>query len=120
MLNMQWTKTSDNDEWSFADNFVIEDAGVSQFLRPYNSALDRLHRIPASQCQQGLDTSSTGSVIHTSPTGTSTGVQVFIMDSTSGDKWYLRVDVITRNVSLECQSALDNVSSYMHVAIVTA
>ena len=96
---------------STADNFIVEQNGTDRFLRPYNSASDRLLSIPESQCEQGLDTSPTGSVIHTSPGGTNTGVKVFVMDTTTLEKWYLRVDIITRDVSLECQTALDNVSS---------
>ena len=95
---------------STADNFIVEQNGTDRFLRPYNSASDRLLRIPESQCEQGLDTSPTGSVIHTSPGGTNTGVKVFVMDNTTLEKWYLRVHMITREVSLECQTALDNVS----------
>jgi hypothetical protein len=92
-----------------ADNFVVEDIEADRYLRPYNSASNRLRKVPGNSCIAGMDTNSDGSLIHTSPIGANTGVNVFIMDA--GVRWYLRVDFVTRAVSLECQTELDNVSS---------
>ena len=78
---------------------------------PYNSASNKLSMVQQNQCQQGLSTSSTGSHIRTSPSGTNIGVQAFFMDDTTGEKWYLKLDFLTGDVTLQCQSALDNVST---------
>ena len=98
------------------DNFIMEFIGTNLFLRPYNDAYSQLLRMPQGQCKQQLHTSPSGSVIHrVSPdgsTGGTTRVKIFIKDDVTGEKWYLRVHSIFHNVSLECQSALDNVSNY--------
>jgi hypothetical protein len=91
------------------DNFIVEDINANRYLRPYNSVSNKLHKVPGNSCIAGMDTNSDGSLIHTSPIGANTGVNVFIMDA--GVRWYLRVDFVTRAVSLECQTELDNVSS---------
>ena len=67
-------------------------------------------RIVGTDCVQGLGTSSTGSAIYASPPTHTTNVKLYMLDEATGEKWYLRVNAITREVSLECQSAVDNVS----------
>ena len=80
-------------------------------MRTFNNQSIQIQRIPQNNCQQNIAISSTGSAIFTSPPGTNSAVNVFIKDDVSGEKWYFKVDLITRVVSLECQSALDNVIS---------
>ena len=104
------------------DNFVAHFIGTDIYLRPYNDASSRLQRMPQSQCQQSLQTSSTGNVIHRlSLVGSNSGtsrVKLFIKDDVTGEKFYLRVDGFFHVVTLECQSALDNVSS-LAISLIT-
>ena len=66
----------------------------------------------SSQCEQGLGVSSTGSGVYIDPAGSTTNVRLYVTEEEgSEEKWYLKVDAITREVSLECQSSLDNVST---------
>lgn len=95
---------------SLTDNLIFEMNGTSRFLRPFSDVSSLIQRNSQGQCTQGLGISSTGSAIHTSPPGQDANVRVFITDAATGEKWFFRVNIITRNVSLECQSALDNVS----------
>lgn len=98
---------------------MVEFVGTDLLLRPYNDAFSRLQRTPQSQCKQLLQTSSTGSVIHRlSLNGSSGGtsrVKLFTKDDVTGEKWYLRVDGFFHGVTLECQSALNNVSTYLAI-----
>ena len=81
-------------------------------MRPYNNFWARLQRVPQNQCKQLLSI-STGSEIHISADpGSITRVKLFIQDEATGEKWYLRVHTFSHAVTLECQSSLDNVSSY--------
>lgn len=98
---------------------MLEDIGSTQFLRALNSASDRLDKPAETEYgQKSVGTSSMGSVVHTIPTGASSGVQVFMVDNGTGRRWYLRVDTGTQNVFLESQSVLDIVSS-CHVIIIS-
>jgi len=86
--------------------------GADRYLRPFNAASKKIQRNVQSQCEQGLGVSSTGSVIYSDPAGDITDVKLYVKDDATGDKWYLRVHFLTHAVSLECQSALDNVSHH--------
>ncbi len=91
---------------------MVHDTGTTRILRTYNQPSLQLQWNSQNNCQQGMGISSVGTPIHTTPHQTNSAINIYVQNSTTGERYYLKVDIITRQVSLECQSALDNVSSY--------
>ena len=66
--------------------------------------------VPSEDCVQELNISSTPTKFCTTP-GDISGVTIYICDTDSYAEYYLRVNILTHEVSLECEEAFLNVSS---------
>ena len=86
----------------------MEDVGLTRHLRKYSNSSQRIQWIPTTGCEQGLSVSSSHTYFHTSPQGAIRGVSVYV-ENESGEKFYLRVNVLTLQVTLECQENYYNV-----------
>ena len=89
---------------------------MSRYLRPYGDSSKRITKMATSTsqpCQSGLSVTSSGSPVFflLGPSETNTNVKVYIKDELNND-WYLKVDAVSSEVWLECQSAVNNVSSF--------
>ena len=58
--------------------------------------------IPSVGCEQGISVSTSRTNFITSPPGDNAGVTVYVQDA-SENKYYLRVNVLTHQVTLECE-----------------
>ena len=92
------------------DNFHLYADGLVRNLQVFSNSNLKITHVPAAgDCNQGLTTSSTGSIIHVTP-NSSLGVKLYVEDS-NGHKHYLRINTVQNNtVELVCQSYVDSVS----------
>ena len=88
-------------------NFHLYNSGTSQRIQVINDADTKL-RVH----NDALSTTSGDHDAYTSPSGLTTGVKVYILD-TDGDKWYLRVR--DSSVDVISQSLVDNVSLVLSI-----
>lgn len=99
------------------DNFILvsDINNQTRFLKPFDSALFLSKRSAEDdRCEHEptVFTIHAASSVHLDPPAASTNVKLYIAEENNNieERWYLRVHTITHQVSLECQSALDNVS----------
>lgn len=88
---------------SSGSNFHLYNSGTSQRIQVINDADTKL-RVH----NDALSTTSGDHDAYTSPSGLTTGVKVYILD-TDGDKWYLRVR--DSSVDVISQSLVDNIEN---------
>ena len=85
-------------------------------MRTFNNEAVQIQLINQNSSQPNIAISSTGSAICTSPPETNSGINLYIEDVTGG-KWYFRVNLISHMISVESQSALNNVSGYSYLLL---
>ena len=95
-------------------NLILHDHGADRFLREYGGIgqpINWIDWIPIEDdCEQELNVSSTPINFYTSPPGDIRGVLIYTQDMESSANYYLRVNVLTHHVTLECEGAFLNVS----------
>ena len=92
----------------------MEDSGAIRYLRRYSDSLQQIEWIPTVGCEQGITVSTSYTNFLTSPGGDISGVTVYVQDA-SGNKYYLRVNILTHQVTLECEQVYLNVRTLLKI-----
>ena len=99
---------------SSAANLILYDSGTDRYLKKYSDT-DQDQWVEwiavEEECEQEITLSSTHSKFYTSPEGEIRGVRVYTQDDDTLEKYYLKMDVLTYEVTLECEEAYLNVSN---------
>jgi len=102
----------DTNEPSVA-NLIMYDSGANRYLKKYRDTdpdpwVEWIS--DEEECEQEMILSSTHSRFYTSPRGKIRGVKVYTKDEETSQNYYLRVNLFTHEVTLECEEAYLNVS----------
>ena len=80
------------------------DSGAIRYLRKYSDSLQMIEWIPSVGCEQKIAVSTSRTNFITCPGGDISVVTVYVQDA-SENKYYLRVNTLTHQVTLECEQA---------------
>jgi len=87
----------------------MDDVGVKRYLVQYNDRSNRINWAPIEdKCIQEIVISPDETPVRTTPRSAIRGNTVLF--ESGADRYYIKVDIVTKEVTLECEEAFNAVS----------